>query len=92
MARNLYLWQRKMIVHMIRSKNRFTTPQMAKLAKYSERAITTNTQEHAVVGQSQISPIPPGRPLSITPVMLDALYDRLAEKPGLYVEEMTVFL
>lgn len=33
-----------------------------------------------------------GRPRSITPPMLDALCDHLPEKPGLYVDEMVVFL
>ncbi|KGO69519.1 hypothetical protein PITC_014090 [Penicillium italicum] len=52
MARNLDSWKRKMIVHMISSKNRLTTSQMAKLAKCSERSIT---QEDAVIRQPQSS-------------------------------------
>ena len=36
--------------------------------------------------------IPPGQPPSITPVMLDALCDHLAETSGLNIEEMANFL
>ncbi|KMU76452.1 hypothetical protein CISG_01185 [Coccidioides immitis RMSCC 3703] len=33
-----------------------------------------------------------GHPQSMTPPMLEALCDHLTEKPGLYLEEMAVFL
>ena len=92
MARNLNPWQRKMIVHMITSRNRLTTSQMAKLAKYSERSITNKRKNMRLFGSLNSPTIPPGPPSSITPVMLDALCDHLAEIPGLYIEEMSNFL
>ena len=33
-----------------------------------------------------------GRPRSITPVILEALYDHLIEKPAIYLEDVMVFL
>ena len=92
MARKLNPWQRKMIVHMISSKNRLTTSQMAKLAKCSERSITNIRKNMRLFGSPNSPTIPPGPPPSITPVMLDALCDHLAEIPGLYIEEMAKFL
>ena len=38
-------------------------------------------------------PVNPGsRPRSITPPMLEALFDHLVEEPGLYIDVMVVFL
>jgi transposase len=92
MARNLNAWQRKMILHMISSKNRLTTSQMAKLAECSERSITNIRKKMRLFGSPNPPTIPPGQPPSVTPVMLDALCDRLAEIPGLYIDEMANFL
>ncbi|KAJ6160476.1 hypothetical protein N7470_003872 [Penicillium chermesinum] len=78
MARNIDSWQRKMIIHMIYSKNRLTTPQMAKNLR--------------LFGSARSPRVSVGRQPSIAPIMLDALCDHLAEKPGLYVEEMAIFL
>lgn len=36
--------------------------------------------------------VPLGPPLSITPAILDALRDYLAETPGLYIDEIARFL
>ncbi|KAJ5216904.1 hypothetical protein N7468_009912 [Penicillium chermesinum] len=92
MARNLDTWQRNMIVHMINSKSRLTTSQMAKLAKCSERSITNIRKKMRLFGSSNPPTIVPGPPPSITPMMQDALCDQLAESPSLYIEEMTKFL
>ncbi|KAJ5344403.1 hypothetical protein N7452_002407 [Penicillium brevicompactum] len=78
MARNLQAWQRKLI--------------MAKVAKCNERSVTNIRRNIRVFGDSRSPPVPAGQPSIITPVMLDALCDHLAEKPGLYVEEMALFL
>lgn len=43
-------------------------------------------------GSPRAPPIPVGRPPSITPLMLEALCEHLTEKPGLFVEEMAIFL
>ncbi|EEH07559.1 conserved hypothetical protein [Histoplasma capsulatum G186AR] len=65
---------------------------MAKAAGCSERTITHIRKTYGCLAvlvrlQSVLS-----RPRSITPPMLDALCDHLTEKPGLYVDEMVVFL
>ena len=92
MARNLSPGQRKMIAHMINSKKRLTTSQMAKLAKCTERSITNIRKKMRLFGSPNPPHIPPGPPPIVTPVMLDALCDRLAEIPGLYIDEMAKFL
>jgi hypothetical protein len=39
--RNIDLWQGQMIIPMMRSRNRSTTSQIAKVAKYNEHSVTT---------------------------------------------------
>ena len=92
MARNLNGWQRKMIANMTRSKKRLTTSQMAKLAKCSERSITNVRKKMRLFGSFNSPTILSGPTPCITPVMLDVLCDRLAETPGLYIDEMAKFL
>ena len=92
MARNIDPWQRKMIVHMIRSKDRLTTSQMAKVAQCRERSITNIRKNLRLFGSARSPPVSVGRRPSIAPIIIDALCDHLAEKPGLYVEEMAIFL
>lgn len=69
-----------------------TTSQMAKAAACSERTITHIRKNLRLFGSASPPLIRAGRPRSITPPMLDALCDHLTEKPGLYVDEMVVFL
>jgi hypothetical protein len=67
---------------------------IAKVAQYSERSIT-NIRKNLQLFGSTISPPGPvsvGRQPTIAPTILDALCDYLAEKPGLYVEEIAIFL
>lgn len=98
MARNIDHWNRKIIVHIICSRKRFTTSQqakvakVAKVAKWSERSATNIRKIIRLYSSTRSGPIPAGWSSNITPVMLDALCDQLAEKPGLYVEEMANFL
>lgn len=92
MARNLESWQRTMIVHMIRSKKTLTTSQMARLAKCSERSITNIRKNMRQFGTARSPQIRTGQAPCITASMVDALCDHLTEKPGLYLEEMAVFL
>ncbi|KAJ5851110.1 hypothetical protein N7455_010966 [Penicillium solitum] len=92
MARNIDSWQRDLIIHMLCSKKRLTTSQIAKVAKCSERSVTNIRKNMRLFGSARSPPIAPGRSSSITNVMVDALFDHLAEKPGLYVEEMAIFL
>ena len=91
MARNLEPWKREFICHMIHSKL-LTTSQMAKAAGCSERSITHIRRNLRLFDSASPPPVRAGRPKSITLPMLDALCDHLTEKPGLYVEEMVVFL
>jgi DNA-binding XRE family transcriptional regulator len=65
MARNTDPWQRKIIVYMIRSKNRLTTSQMAKVAKCSKRSITNVRKNIRSPGRSTTKhrPYHAGRPL-----------------------------
>ncbi|KAJ5115113.1 hypothetical protein NUU61_000872 [Penicillium alfredii] len=92
MARNLNPRQRKMIAHMISSKKRLTTSQMAKLAKCTERSITNIRKIMRLFGSPNPPKIPSGPPLIVTSVMLDTLCDHLAKIPGLCLEEMAKFL
>lgn len=92
MARNLESWQREIIIHMMHSRKRLTTSQMAKVAKCTERSITNIRKNMRLFGSVRSPPISAGRPPSITSPMLDALLHRLTEKPCLYVEEMMIFL
>jgi hypothetical protein len=65
---------------------------MAKLAKCSEHSITNihkNMQQFGTAGSPQIRT---GQAPSIIVSIVDALCDHLTGKPGLYLEEMAVFL
>ncbi|KAJ5608659.1 hypothetical protein N7528_009226 [Penicillium herquei] len=83
MARNLQAWQRQLIVHMTLSRKSLTISQIAKVA---------NCKIYSSLATPKPPRVPAGQPPIITPVMLDALCDHLAEKPSLYVEEMAIFL
>lgn len=69
-----------------------TTSQIAKAAKCSQRSVTNIRKKMRLFGSARSPPACVGRPSTITPVMLDALRDHLAENPDLYVEEMVAFL
>jgi hypothetical protein len=45
-----------------------------------------------LLGSARSPPVSVDRQPSIAPIMLDALCDHLAEKPGLYVEETAIFI
>lgn len=66
---------------------------MAKVAQCGERSITNIRKNLRLFGstRSRSPSVSAGRQRSIAPIMLDALCDHLAGKPGLYVEEMTIF-
>jgi transcription initiation factor TFIIIB Brf1 subunit/transcription initiation factor TFIIB len=61
MARNIDSWQRKMIIHMICSKNRLTTSQIAKVAQCSERSITHIRKNLRLFGSARSPPVSVGR-------------------------------
>jgi hypothetical protein len=76
---------------MILSKS-LTTAQIADAAECSARSVTTIRSNLRQFGDTRAPSIRAGRPRSITPLMLEALCDHLLEKPGLYLDEMALFL
>jgi hypothetical protein len=64
---------------------------MAKIAGCSKRSITHNYRNLWLFNSVSLPLIYAGHLRSIILLMLDALYNRLTEKPGLYVEEMVIF-
>ncbi|KAJ5471949.1 hypothetical protein N7539_008518 [Penicillium diatomitis] len=65
---------------------------MAEAAECSERTIKNIRKNLRLFGSVHAPPNRIGRRRSITPPMLEALCDHLFEKPGLYLDEMAVFL
>nr|KMM68378.1 hypothetical protein CPAG_04707 [Coccidioides posadasii RMSCC 3488] len=58
----------------------------------SERSVKTIRLNPRLFGSARAPQVRVGRRRSITPPMLEALCDHLLEKPGLYLDEMVVFL
>ena len=90
MAPNLAKSTLVLIYDMIAS-NELTTSQMAKAAGCSKRAIIRIRSNLRLFGSVKAPPMKPGRPQSITPIMLEALCDHLLDKPDLYLHEMELF-
>jgi hypothetical protein len=65
---------------------------MADVAKCSERSIKAIHSNLHYFRTTKAPPNGGGRPWSIMPPMLEALYKHLLEKLGLYLEEIVVFL
>ncbi|KAJ5513129.1 hypothetical protein N7463_002681 [Penicillium fimorum] len=65
---------------------------MADAAECSEKTIKNTRRNLRLFGQVHAPSTRIGRRRSITPLMLEALCDHLLEKPGLYLEEMVIFL
>lgn len=65
---------------------------MADVAECSERTIKNIRRNLRLFGTVHAPPTRTGRMRSITPLMVNALCDHLLEKPGLYLDEMAVFL
>jgi transposase len=91
MAPNLAASQHAMIHDMIVSGT-LTAPQMADAAGCSERSIKRHRSNLRCFGTTKAPHNGVGRRRSITPSMLQALKQHLLEKPGLYLDEMVVFL
>jgi transposase len=92
MAPNLAASQHELIRDMIVDGS-LSDDEMAKIAKCSSRTIRSSRVNLHRFG-STTAPYNGrgGRPRSITPPMLDALRERLIEKPDQYLDEMAVFL
>jgi transposase len=91
MAPNLAASQHDFIRDMILDGT-LTAGQMATNAGCSERSIKAIKSNLRHFSSTRAPPNGVGRPRSVTPLMLGALCDHLLEKPGLYQEEMAVFL
>ena len=81
----------EMIRDMILSKS-LTTSEMAKAAECSKRSIINISNNLRWFGNVKAPQTRVGRRRTVTPSMLEALCDHLLEKPGLYVDEMAIFL
>ena len=88
MAPHLAESQHVIISDMIASKVPFKAKQIAKVAGCSQRTIYTKRSKRL----PKASPNPVGRPRNITPPILDTLCEHLLEDPGLYLEEMVLFI
>lgn len=91
MAPRLPPSQLEMIRHMVLSKS-LTTSQVAEAAECSKLSIINISNNIRRFGNVRAPPTRVGRRRSITPPMIQALCDYLLEKPGLYVDEMVIFL
>ena len=91
MAPHLAASQRELIRHMI-SDGSLKVSEMAKLAQCSERSIKAIRVNVRCFSATNAPRNRGGRRRSLTPSMLDALRERLLEKPSLYLNELMVFI
>lgn len=92
MAPRLAISQLILIRDMLVSGEPLTASQIAEAAGCSERSIKNIRSNLRLFGSVRAPPNGVGRRRSITPVMLEALCDHLLERPGLYLDEMVLFL
>ena len=91
MAPNLAAAQHDQIRDMILSGEP-TDVHMARIVGCSERSIRTIRLNLRLFGTTRAPSNRGGRPRSISPPIMNALYERLIEKPDIYRDEMDVFL
>lgn len=91
MAPNLAVVTHQMICDMILSRT-LTQKQMAEAAHCSERGIQRIARNLRLFGTTKAPSNGAGRRRRITDHMLDILCEYLLVKPGLYQDEMAVFL
>jgi transposase len=91
MAPNLAPSKHEFIHDMIRS-GELSISEMAEAAGCNKSTILRISSNIRMFGSVKAPPNKGGRPRSITPDMLEALCDHLFEKPGLYLDEMAIFL
>lgn len=77
---------------MIISKEPLTNAEIARVAQCSERSVTNIRRNLDLFGNPRAPPNRVGRHKTVTPHMLQVLCDHLYENPGLYLDEMVVFL
>lgn len=73
-------------------KKLLTASQLAKAAECSKRSVINISNNLRWLGNIRAPPTYIGRRRSVSPLMLEALCDHLLEKPGLYLDEMAIFL
>jgi transposase len=91
MAPNLATSEHQLIQDMIFDGS-LTNPQMAEVVGCNVRAIKAIRANLRFFGTTNAPHNGGGRRRSITPPMLDALCERLLEKPDLFLDELVVFL
>jgi transposase len=91
MAPHLAESQHAMIQDMATSKL-FENGEIANTVGCSSRGVRRIKQNLHFYGKTKAPSNGVGRPRSVTPPMLDALCEHLLEKPGLYLDEMKLFL
>jgi hypothetical protein len=91
MAPNLAVSQHDLIRDMLLDAS-LTRADMAKVAGCSDRTIRNIATNLRLFGRTKAPANGAGRRRHITPPMLAALCDQLIEKPGLYRDEIAVFL
>ncbi|KAJ5348522.1 uncharacterized protein N7506_001775 [Penicillium brevicompactum] len=82
-------------LHLIRDmieSQPLDTSRMTEEAECSEATIINIPANLRQFGSVHAPPTRIGRKRTVTPLMIEALCERLSEKPGLYLDEMAVFL
>lgn len=82
-------------LHLIRDmveSQSLTTSQMAEEAECSKLTIINIRRNLRQFGSVHAPVTRVGRKRTVTPLMMEALCDHLSEKPGLYLDEIAVFL
>ncbi|CRG92712.1 hypothetical protein PISL3812_09778 [Talaromyces islandicus] len=90
MAPPLADWQHDMIHGMIQGGKK--NAEIVKAVKCSERTVFNIRSNLRRYGTTKAPANRGGRPPSITPATLELLCDKLLDKPGLYIDEMVVYL
>ena len=95
MAPNLAPSTHDLIRNMINSKSQgeaLTDDEIARIARCSARTVRHVRSNLRVFGSTRAPSNSAGRPKTISPLMLTALYDRLSVKPSMTLNDMAVFL
>jgi len=80
------------MIHDMIVSGSLSASQMASAAVCSERSIKRIRSNIRCFGTTRVPLNGAGRRRSVTPLMLQALKEHLLEKPGLYLDEMVLFL
>lgn len=90
MALNLSPSKRQLICNMIESN--LKTTDIANTAECSKQSVGFIRYNLPMLDSPKAPRIPFGRPKIITPLMVEALCGHLFENPGLYLDEMVIYL